>query len=297
MHLDSHAHVWNLCARRIPWLANDALRPLQRDFPLSQLRSAAAGGGTDRSVLVQAVADRGETRDLLRLAADSDRFVAGVVGWLDLEVGSVAADIESYLTGAGGRHLVGIRDMTQDRVDPRWLARREVVRNLTVIGSYGLTYDFLTIPSQLPAVTEVVHECVRACPEMLFVVEHLSKPAIAAHVLAPWSQQIRRLAEFPNVACKVSGLVTQARWHDWTVSDMDPYITILLDAFGPERLMFGSDWPVCRLSASYSEVVDLASALMAKLSPSEREQFWSLTAQRFYRLAPAQRQPQSGGIE
>jgi L-fuconolactonase len=152
--------------------------------------------------------------------------------------------------------------------------------SLGLVGAAGLTFDLLTLPPQLPAATEAV----RSNPDMMFVLDHLSKPPIASGELQPWADDVRALAELPNVAGKVSGMVTEADWSGWTVADLQPYVDTVLDAFGPERLMFGTDWPVCTLAASYGQVVDAAEQLTAGLSDAEQGEFWSGTARRFYGL-------------
>jgi L-fuconolactonase len=279
MRIDTHVHVWDLTARPVEWIAGDALRPLERSFSLADLHPAAASADITDVVLVQAVPVLDETRDLLQLALDED-LVCAVVGWLDLESETVEPDLESYLAHPGGGRLVGIRDMAQDKPDPHWLARPDVIRNIRALGSHGLAYDLLTLAVQLPAATQAVREC----PEVQFVLDHLSKPPIASGQTDPWADDVRRLAQFPNVVCKVSGLVTQAQWKNWTFAEFEPYFEVVLDAFGPTRLMFGSDWPVSLLSAEYEQVVAVATMLAATLSASEQERFWSGTAKAAYGL-------------
>ncbi len=279
MRIDSHHHVWDLTVRPQDWIVGQAMQPLLRNFLLSDLRPLAASTGIDRAVIVQTVADPGETPELLQVAAGDD-FVVGVVGWLDLESPTLAANLAAQLELPGAGKLVGIRDLAQYKDDRAWLARPEVIAGLQLLGQHELTYDLLTVTSQLPAAIEAV----QSCPDMLFVLDHLSKPRIASGAVQPWADQVRALAKLPNVACKVSGMFTEADWTGWTVDDFRPYLDTLLDAFGPERLMFGTDWPVCTLAASYQQVVRTAEELTAGLSADEREQFWAGTATRFYRL-------------
>jgi L-fuconolactonase len=272
--VDAHHHLWDLSVRDQPWIAGPALAPLRRSFGLDDLRSAAPG--LDRTVVVQTVTALEETHDLLDLAAEHE-LIAGVVGWVDLP--SIFAG--EALTQMHSEWLVGIRHQVQDEPDPRWLCRSDVRRGLRIVQHAGLVYDLLTLPPQLPAAIETV----RALDELVFVVDHLSKPPIASGELEPWATHIRALAQHENVVCKLSGMVTEGDWDAWTVADLEPYFDVVLEAFGPRRLMFGSDWPVCTLAASYEQVVAAAEALTARLSPDERAQIFGETCRRTYTLA------------
>jgi len=185
--------------------------------------------------------------------------------------------VADALAGLEREWLVGIRHQVQGEPDPRWLCRADVRAGLRAVADAGLVYDLLTLPPQLPAAIETV----RALDDLVFVVDHLSKPPIASGELEPWATHMRTLAAHENVVCKLSGLVTEADWGTWTVDDLRPYADIVLEAFGPDRVMFGSDWPVCTLAASYAEVVAAAEALVG---PSEREQIFGETARRTYTL-------------
>lgn len=277
--IDTHHHVWDLTVRPQDWMAGDRMDPVRRNFGLNDLRPLADAASIDRTVLVQTVAAPAETGEFLSLARGSD-LVAGVVGWVDLESPDALSDLDRHLDHPGAGKLVGIRDLAQYKDDDGWLSRPEVIEAIQGIGRRRLTYDVLVVPEQLPAAVTAV----RSCPDQLFVLDHIAKPRIAAGEIEPWASEMRALAAFPNVACKVSGMVTEAQWHEWHVSDFRPFVDVLLDAFGPDRLMFGSDWPVCLLSASYQDVVDLAAELVATLNTEEAAQFWAGTAERFYRL-------------
>jgi L-fuconolactonase len=176
--------------------------------------------------------------------------------------------------------LVGIRHLVQGERDPAWLSRPDVRRGIAAVGAAGLAYDLLTLPHQLPAAIDTV----RALPEVTFVLDHLSKPPIAKGELEPWATRVRELAAEPNVFCKLSGMVTEADPGGWSVADLRPFAEVVLDAFGPARVMFGSDWPVCLLAASYTEVVEAADALTVGLSAAERDAVFAGTAARAYRL-------------
>ncbi|MBB5131309.1 L-fuconolactonase [Thermocatellispora tengchongensis] len=280
--VDAHHHVWDLGVRDQPWISGEAMAPIRRDFTLDDLAPHARAAGVTRTVLVQTVPDPGETPEFLALAASSP-LVAGVVGWVDLTAPGVPGALAALREGDGGRALVGIRHGVQSEPDPRWLCRDDVRAGLAAVAEAGLVYDLLTLPHQLPAAVETV----RALPGLTFVVDHLSKPPIAAGDLEPWATRIRELAAAPNVYCKLSGMVTEASWEKWTVDDLRPYAEVVLEAFGPERVMFGSDWPVCLLAASYADVVTAAEALTAALTPAERKEVFGGTATRAYGLDAA----------
>ncbi|MBF8184652.1 amidohydrolase family protein [Nonomuraea sp. K274] len=272
--IDAHHHVWDLGIRHHDWLDPDKMAPVRRTFTLDDLAGPAAAAGVSRTVLVQVLSDPAETAEFLELAAGSE-LVAGVVGWIDLTAPD-AADVLAAMPGG----LVAVRHGVQSEPDPGWLTRPDVRRGLAAVAAAGLSYDLLTLPHQLPAAIDTA----AALPELTFVLDHLSKPPIAAGELEPWRGRIRRLAALPNVYCKLSGMVTEADWASWQVADLRPYAEIVLEAFGPERVMFGSDWPVCLLAASYERVAGAADELCAGLSESERADVFAGTARRAYRL-------------
>lgn len=277
--VDSHHHVWDLSVRDQEWISGDALAPIRRNFSLADLLPEARAAGVTATVLVQTVTVADETPEFLALAADSD-LVAGVVGWIDLTRPDAADTLAGLRQLPGGQHLVGIRHQVQGEPDPQWLLRPDVRRGLAAVGAAGLAYDLVVLPHQLPA-------CVRSAqehPELTFVLDHLGKPPIASGDLEPWSTAVRTLAALPNTVCKLSGLVTEADRKSWTVDDLRPYADIALDAFGPGRLMFGSDWPVCTLAATYAEVIDIARELTSSLNDSECADLFAGTATRVYRL-------------
>ncbi|MEU9118897.1 amidohydrolase family protein [Streptomyces sp. NPDC048506] len=277
--IDAHHHVWDLSVRDQDWITGPELAPLRRDFLLSELEPQARAEGVDRTVLVQTITVPEETPELLALAAESD-VVAGVVGWTDLTASDVAEELARLRALPGGERLRGIRHQVQGEPDPWWLTRREVLRGLRTVADAGLVYDVVVLPHQLPAVVSAA----RHLPELTFVLDHLGKPPIIAGRLEPWSEAVRELAAQPNTVCKLSGMVTEADWHEWTVDALRPYADTVLDAFGPQRLLFGSDWPVCTLAARYAEVVDATAVLLAGLSPDERAAVWTGTAERVYGL-------------
>jgi L-fuconolactonase len=227
---------------------------------------------------VQTVAEPAETVEFLATAAKSGGLIAGVVGWVDLTAPDLAERLAALRAGPGGERLVGVRHQVQDEPDPQWLTRPEVLRGIRAVAAAGLAYDLLVLVPQLPAAIEVAREV----PEARFVLDHLAKPGIAAGDWEPWAGGLAGLAALPNVTAKLSGLVTEARWDDWDARRIGRYVRHALDVFGPARLMYGSDWPVCLLAAGYPEVFELAGELTAGLSAAERDEVFGGTAIRVY---------------
>ncbi|MFE7168784.1 amidohydrolase family protein [Streptomyces sp. NPDC057616] len=276
MTVDAHHHVWDLSVRDQDWIPEHS--PIRRDFTLADLEPEARAAGVDRTVLVQTITVPEETPEFLALAASHD-LIAGVVGWTDLTRPDVADELARLRELPGGHHLKGIRHQVQAEPDPDWLLRPDVRRGLAAVAAAGLVYDLIVLPHHLPA-------CAKAAatlPELTFVLDHLAKPPIASGTLAPWSSGLQALAALPNTTAKLSGLLTEASV-TWTVTDLRPYTDTALQAFGPSRLMFGSDWPVCTERAAYGEVLDITRELTGDLSPAERTQLFGATATRVYDL-------------
>ncbi|MEU3252449.1 amidohydrolase family protein [Streptomyces sp. NPDC006997] len=281
--VDAHHHVWDLSVRDQPWLNAPGLAPLRRNFTAADLERPARAAGVSRTVLVQTVTVPEETPELLALAADHD-LVAGVVGWTDLTRPDAADEIARLRELPGGRYLKGIRHQVQDEPDPDWLLRADVRRGLTAVTAAGLAYDLVVRPHQLPA-------CARAAaehPSLTFVLDHLGKPPVADGHLEPWATALRALAALPHTVAKLSGLLTEAAPHSRNAAALRPYADTALDAFGPDRLMFGSDWPVCTLAAPYGDVVELTGDLLTGLGRSERAAVLGGTASRVYGLSRAE---------
>ncbi|MFI9341782.1 amidohydrolase family protein [Streptomyces sp. NPDC052773] len=279
MIVDAHHHLWDLSVRDQDWITGPELAPLRRAFTVDDLRAETTTAGVGRTVLVQTVTVPAETPELLALA-DGHDLIAGVVGWTDLTRPDVADELARLRALPGGRHLKGIRHQIQAEPDPEWLLRPDVRRGLAALADAGIVHDLVVRPHQLPA-------CVRAAaahPDLIFVLDHLGKPPVAAGATEPWAGSVRALAALPNTVCKLSGLVTEADLASWTVDDLRPYADVVLDAFGPHRLMFGSDWPVCTLAATYGEVLTTAAELTAALSEAERAEVFAGTATRVYGL-------------
>ncbi len=258
--LDSHVHLWDLAVRDQAWIP--AGSPLRRSFSVRDLRSALAGTPVDGIILVQVSNDADETTDFIACARNVD-IVRGVVGWADLTSPDFAAAL-SVLTSTG--FLLGIRHQALAEADPAgWLRSPAVRRGLAVLDAAGLPFDLMIRPAHFRA----AREAARDYPGLQFVLDHLGKPPIAAGELHPWACSLRILAAEPNIACKLSGLQTIAS-PDWTYAELAPYIDIALEAFGPARLIFGSDWPVSSQAASYSRVCAVAQAACSGLSGHER---------------------------
>jgi L-fuconolactonase len=235
--------------------------------------------GIDATVLVQTITVAAETPELLAIASASAR-IAGVVGWLDLEAPDVTDTLAALRGLPGGERLVGIRHQVQGEPDPGWLDRPSVRRGLSAVAAAGLTYDLLVTPDQLPAAIRAA----RDIPGLPFVLDHGGKPQIARHQLEPWGSHIASLGALPNVAVKLSGLATEAS-NEWTVGELQPYVDTLIDAFGASRILFGSDWPVSLLAASYSETIGAAEQLLNGISADERDAVFGSNALTWYRLS------------
>ena len=280
MRIDSHHHIWDLSVRDQEWITGDAMQPIHRNFSIADLEDASTSSRIDKSILVQTVTDYAETPELLAIA-QSEQLVGAVVGWLKIDAPDAIEHLHQYLDLPGADYLKGIRDIAQDHPDPNYLAKPETISNVRKLGELGITYDLLTKVPELPAAIKLV----KACPDVQFVMDHISKPRIAKQEIEPWKSLMSELATFPNVLCKVSGLVTEAKWNEWEVEDFKPYVDHVIEIFTPQRLMFGSDWPVANLGGTYSEIVELAEALTSGFSPSEGEFFWHKTATTAYGLA------------
>jgi L-fuconolactonase len=278
MRIDAHQHFWTYSAAEYPWIG-EGMGRLARDYLPDDLAPNLAAAGLDGSVAVQARQSLEETRWLLDLA-DGFEIVKGVVGWVDLRSDHVADELDEF---AAQPKFVGVRHVVQDEPDPRFMLGDAFLRGLRQLAPLGLTYDLLLYPHQLPAAVELAG----LMPDQPFVLDHLAKPQVKAGLasaLEPWQTDIRALARHPNVTCKLSGLVTEAAWQGWKRSDFTPYLDVALDAFGPERLMFGSDWPVCLLAGEYADVVGIVTEFVDRLSPSEQHQILGGTATMFYGL-------------
>jgi L-fuconolactonase len=275
--IDAHHHVWDLAVRDQPWITGDAMAPLRRSFGIDDLGSDAAAAGVTATVVVQTVADVTETEELLDLALATP-LVGGVVGYVDLAAPDVGEQLDRLRERPSGIWLAGIRSLVQDEPDPGWLVRPAVLAGLREIARRDLVYDLLIRPHQLDAALAAVTQV----PDGRYVVDHLAKPLIARGAWEPWASGLAALATNGNVSAKLSGLVTEASWSTWSTSDLRPYVEHAMAVFGPDRLLFGSDWPVCTLAAPYGSVVAAVEELVAGLSATERTAVMGGTAAAVY---------------
>ena len=273
--IDAHQHFWRYRPETHGWIT-DAMAVLKRDFLPEDLGPLLHAQRFDGCVAVQAAQSLEETRFLLDLA-DAHPFVKAVVGWVDLLSPELERELDAF---AAHRRLRGVRHVAQDEPDDGWLARPEVVRGIGMLGRFGLAYDILVYARQLPAALALA----QALPDQPLVVDHLAKPEIRAKRLEPWRSDIRRLAALPQVHCKLSGLVTEAAWDRWTPADLQPYLEVALDAFGPDRVMIGSDWPVCLLAGDYPDVLGVVRQFIGSLSDGDQAAVLGGSAARFYGL-------------
>jgi L-fuconolactonase len=276
--IDAHHHVWDLSVRDQNWITGPEMAPIRRSFSPDDLRPDAQAAGVTATVLVQTVTVAEETPEMLALAA-ADPLVAAVVGWTDLTSPAVAGELEVLAAGPGGEYLAGIRHQVQSEPDPDWLRRPGVIHGLRAVAAAGLCYDLVVLPHQLPAATYAA----AAVPELTMVLDHAAKPPIATGNLGPWAGAIRAFAAQPNTVCKLSGLVTEAV-PGAPESAFVPVADVILSEFGPHRVMFGSDWPVCLLAADYASVIGLARSMAAGLTEAERTAVFASTAARVYRI-------------
>jgi L-fuconolactonase len=280
MKIDSHHHLWDLSIRPQEWMVGENMDAVRRNFDVNDLRSAIAGTGIERTILVHATSTHDETFEMLALAA-IDPTIIGVVGWVNIDSPDAINVCEKYLEATGGSYLKGIRDVAQDLPDSNYLSRPQSIKTVQGLGKIGLTYDILTKTPELRAAIELV----RACPDVQFILDHISKPYIAKGDIEPWKSLITELAAFENVSCKISGMVTEAKWNNWKNFDFTPYVDHIIETFTPQRIMFGSDWPVALLATqSYSDVVSLAEALTSQLSEGEKKCFWGGHATSKYKV-------------
>ena len=274
--IDSHQHFWDPALGSYPWMT-ESLSAIRRPFGPDDLEPLLEQGDVRLTIAVQARSDLDETRWLLGLA-DANPFVAGVVGWVDLVRGDAAGQIDALRSETGGAKLVGVRHPVHDEPDPQWLLRPDVIRGLRAVAQASLAYDLLVRARELPAAFQVA----RSLPELEFVVDHLAKPPLPAEWSDAWLVWMSQLAGLPNVSVKLSGLVTEANWDAWKTSDFQSCVQKAIELFGPERLLFGSDWPVCLLAAEYGQVLDLAGELLVSLSDAERRMVFHENALRLY---------------
>lgn len=274
MKIDAHQHFWELDRFDYDWLNACELEPIRRDYVPADLSPHLKACGIDRSIFVQTRHEVEENRWVLSLC-EANPFLAGIVGWVDLASEECE---EQLLAFKDHPKFLGIRHVTQDEPDDDFIIRGAVIRGLQVLQKHRVAFDLLFFVKHLKHAVTVA----TACPDLPLVIDHLAKPRIKEQSFDDWETNFRAAAKCENVYCKLSGMVTEASWKNWKPADLKPYIDIALDAFGPSRLMYGSDWPVCELAASYEQVYDAMRKNIAELTSTEQEQILGKTAARFY---------------
>jgi L-fuconolactonase len=275
MRIDAHQHFWRYNADEYDWI-DDSMSALRRDFLPDDLKPELDGAGFRGSVAVQARQSLDETHWLLELATSSP-LILGVVGWVDLCSRDVCSQLQAL---AKNLKLVGVRHVVQGEPDDRFMLRPDFLRGISALEEFDLAYDILIYPKHL----RVAVEFVQRFPRQRFVLDHLAKPPIKNRSIHPWEAGMRELARFPNVFCKLSGMVTEADWQSWKPEHMKPYLDIALDCFGPHRLMIGSDWPVCTVAASYAQTMNVVLDYFEKYPADVQDAVLGGTAQRFWKL-------------
>lgn len=275
MKIDSHQHFWRYDPKVYAWITED-MHIIRRDFMPKDLIPLLYAAGFDGCIAVQADQSEAETRFLLELADQYD-FIQGVVGWVDL----ISKEVEVHLSNLSNHpKLKGIRHIVQGEPDDYFLLREDFINGISHLKGFNLVYDILIYPRQLPAAIEFV----RRFPQQVFVLDHIAKPFIKSGVIERWATHIRELAITPNVYCKLSGMVTEADWQNWTARDMYPYLDIVVEAFGTKRLMIGSDWPVCLVASSYEKAINLVKEYISQFSEKEQIGILGQNAVHCYKL-------------
>jgi L-fuconolactonase len=274
MNIDAHQHFWRYDPAEYGWI-DDSMAALRRNFLPADLQPELARAGFDTCIAVQARQSLEETRWLLELA-DGNPFIAGVVGWVDLQVEDVREQLEAF---AHCPKLVGVRHIVQAEADDRFLLKPSFCRGVSMLEDVELAYDILIYPRHLGAAAEFVSRFRR----QRFVLDHMGKPDIRQGGIDEWERGIRALAEFPHVFCKVSGLITEADWGRWTERDLRPYLDVAFDAFGATRLMAGSDWPVCTVAGDYSRTMAVLTHYLSDRPERERAGVMGGNAMHFYK--------------
>jgi len=276
MRIDSHQHFWKFDPVRDAWI-DDTMQAIQRDFGPDDLKPLLDRNGIDGCVAVQADQSEAETAFLLGNASDHD-FIKGVVGWVDLRSPGIEDRLDYY---SQFKKLKGFRHVLQGESDRALMLKPEFMCGIKALKKHAFTYDILIYPDQLGYVSDFV----RDFSSQKFVIDHIAKPDIKAGKIGEWARDMQALAELENVYCKLSGMVTEADWQGWKPADFTPYLDVVFETFGSERLMFGSDWPVCNVAGGYDKVVGIVKNYTSKLSVNEQDDIWGNTAAGFYNLA------------
>jgi L-fuconolactonase len=273
--IDAHQHFWQFNAVRDSWIT-DEMSVIQKNFSPNDLKPVLQQNGFDGCVAVQASQSEEETRFLISLATEND-FVKGVVGWIDLQADNIEERLEEYKSIPV---VKGFRHVLQGEPQRDLMLNPGFKRGIEALQQYGFTYDILIFPDQV----KFSDELVAFFPEQKFVIDHIAKPYIKRKEIDEWKKDMENIAKHENVYCKISGMVTEADWKTWKKEDFEPYLDVVVNAFGTNRILFGSDWPVCLVAASYQEMLAIVKGYFASFSKDEQEQFFGLNAIRFYNL-------------
>lgn len=273
--IDAHQHFWKFDAVRDSWITDD-MQVIRRDFLPQDLEPLLLENNFSGCVVVQS--DQSEAENVFQLQhAEQHDFIKGVVGWIDLRAENAGERLEYY---SRFKKLKGFRHILQGEAQRDLMLTPAFMNGISMLHKYGFTYDILIYPDQLTYIPAFVE----ALPQQSFVIDHIAKPDIKAHTIDQWKKDIEAVARYQNVYCKISGMITEANWHQWRQQDFVPYLDVVLNAFGEDRIMFGSDWPVCLVAASYKNVVQIMEDYFTRFSKQVQEKFFSLNANRFYRL-------------
>jgi L-fucono-1,5-lactonase len=273
--IDSHQHFWKFDPVRDGWI-DGSMSAIQRDFMPVDLKPILDKHGIDGCIAVQADQSETETEFLLGLAEAND-FIKGVVGWVDLRSDTVGKRLEYF---KDFKKLKGFRHVLQGEADRALMLSPQFTKGINALKAYDYTYDILIFPDQLG----YTHQFVKTFGGHRFVIDHIAKPDIKAKNIEKWANGIKAIAKHENVWCKVSGMITEADWYAWVLTDFEPYLDVVFEAFGPRRVMFGSDWPVCNVAGGYRQMLSVVKNYIAKLSADEQDQFWGMNAMEFYKL-------------
>jgi L-fuconolactonase len=275
MRIDAHQHFWIYSPEEYGWI-DDSMQAIRRNFLPEDLAPELQRNEFSGSVAVQARQTLEETRHLLSLA-DQTPKILGVVGWVDLRSPQLRLQLSEF---SPHPKFVGVRHIVQSEPDERFLLREDFMRGIAALEEFDLAYDILIYTQHLPFAAEFVERF----PRQRFVLDHMAKPPIKSGQIAGWAEGIRRLAQFPNVSCKLSGLVTEADWQGWKPEQIVPYLDVAFEAFGPERLMIGSDWPVCLVAASYTSAMNVVQSWLRQFPLKRQDAILGENAQRFWKL-------------
>jgi L-fuconolactonase len=273
--IDSHQHFWLYNPVNHAWI-NDDMRAIQRDFLPADLQPILQENGIEGCVAVQVDQTEAENDFLLDLAKKNS-FIKGIVGWIDLQADDIEERLQYY---SGIKVMKGFRHILQGEPDEKFMLNEKFKHGIGLLNRYGFSYDILIMPNHLPYAKEFV----AAFPEQRFVIDHLAKPYIKDKRINGWKEDMQAIAAFPNVCCKVSGMVTEADWANWKVEDFMPYLDVVFNAFGANRVMYGSDWPVCNVAGGYKGVLNVIENYVSRLTQNEQDLFWAKNAVDFYRL-------------